>query len=86
MKTISLAAAALLAASLIPTAAGAQGIVGGAQEGAASGRRAAGPVGGVVGGVVGGAVGGVVGGVRGVVGAPRRHGLPGHRRPHRRHR
>ena len=60
-------AAALL---LVPAAAGAQGVVRGAQDGAAVGNRAAGPVGGAAGTVVGGAVGGAVGGVKGVLGIP----------------
>ena len=63
---------ALSAFLIMPVVAGAQGIVGGAQEGASKGaregNRAAGPVGGAVGTVVGGTVGGVTGGVKGALG------------------
>jgi hypothetical protein len=66
--------AAALAILAMPVAAGAQGIVGGAQQGAAQGQqqgsKAAGPVGGAVGTVVGGTVGGVTGGVKGALGIP----------------
>ncbi len=67
IKIIIAAAAILLA---LPIAAGAQGVVRGADEGAHEGDRAAGPVGAVVGGVVG-AVGGGVAGLLGVDQRPR---------------
>ena len=73
MKARIVMAAAVAAVLGLPAVAGAQGIVGGAQEGARVGNRAAGPV--------GGAVGGVVGGVKGVIGAPRSTGST--RKPHR---
>lgn len=63
-------AAALAAMLALPTAAGAQGIVGGAAVGVEDGTRAAGPVGGIVGGAVG-AVGGGIAGLFGVDQRPR---------------
>ncbi len=57
-----------LCAVLVPLAAQAQGIVGGAARGAEEGGRAAG----APGAVVGGAVGGVVGGVAGLLGVDQR--------------
>jgi hypothetical protein len=70
MKTRWLAIA--VCALLIPVAASAQGVVGGAQEGASKGaregNRAAGPVGGAVGTVVGGTAGAVTGGGKGALG------------------
>ena len=55
---------------ILPIAARAQGVIGGADQGAHEGDRAAGPVGAVVGGVVG-AVGGGVAGLLGVDQRPR---------------
>lgn len=57
-----------VAGALLPAAAFAQGVVGGADQGAREGARAAGPVG----AIVGGTVGGVVGGVNGVLGIDQR--------------
>jgi hypothetical protein len=67
---MNLFAAVATAAFILPLAASAQGIVGGASEGARDGSRAAGPVGAVVGGVAG-AVGGGVAGLLGVDQQPR---------------
>jgi hypothetical protein len=61
------------------TAAGAQGVVGGAEQGVHDGNRAAGPVGGVVGGVAGA----VTGGISGLIGLdqrPRFHDYVAHER------
>lgn len=58
----------LICATLVPFAAQAQGIVGGAARGAEEGGRAAG----APGAIVGGAVGGVVGGVAGLLGVDQR--------------
>src|SRR5271166_3331652 len=65
MKILAAAAISFLA---LPLAAGAQGVVRGADEGIHEGDRAAGPVG----GVVGGAVGAVTGGVAGLLGVDQR--------------
>lgn len=65
MHMTMLAAAAVAMMFVLPVAAQAQGIVGGAEEGAHDGNRAAGSVSGIVGGVLG-AVGG---GVAGLIGA-----------------
>jgi hypothetical protein len=72
MRLSKLPAMMLLAATLLPVAAHAQGTVRGAQEGAAVGNRDAGPVGAVVGGAVG-AVTGTVGGILGIDDRPRFH-------------
>lgn len=74
IKIIIAAAAIVLA---LPIAAGAQGVVRGADEGAHEGNRAAGPVGAVVGGAVG-AVGGGVAGLLGVDQGPRFRTYVGH--------
>jgi hypothetical protein len=74
IKIIIAAAAIVLA---LPIAAGAQGVVRGADEGAHEGNRAAGPVGAVVGGAVG-AVGGGVAGLLGVDQRPRFRSYVGH--------
>ena len=63
IKIFVVTAAALVAASSL---AGAQGVVGGAEQGARDGARAAGPVGGVV-----GAVGGGIAGLPGIDQRPR---------------
>ena len=60
--------AALAASLVLPIAAQAQGVPGGAVQGSREGERAAGPVGAIVGGVIGG----VVGGVNGVLGVDER--------------
>ncbi len=68
MKVRMLGTAAIVAALMLPVAAQAQGVVGGAAEGVREGERAAGPVG----AVVGGTIGGVVGGINGVLGIDQR--------------
>lgn len=68
-RIVQIAAAAMVTA-MIPIAANAQGVPGGAAQGAREGERAAGPVGAVVGGVIGGVAGGVAG-VLGVDERPR---------------
>lgn len=60
--------ALIVATTLIPLTANAQGVPGGVDRGAREGERAAGPVGAVVGGVLGG----VAGGVAGVLGVDQR--------------
>lgn len=65
---ISILFGALAIGALVPLAAHAQGVVGGAQNGADQGNRQAGPVG----AVVGGAVGAVTGGVNGLLGIDQR--------------
>jgi len=60
--------AGVLLATIVPLAAQAQGVPGGAAHGFQEGGRIAGPVG----AVVGTAVGGVIGGVEGVLGIPPR--------------
>jgi hypothetical protein len=67
IKIITAAAALFL---VLPIAAGAQGVIRGADEGIHEGDRAAGPAGAVVGGVVG-AVGGGVAGLLGIDQRPR---------------
>ena len=61
MKFRTILAAGLLAATVLPFAAEAQGLVGGARQGASEGGRDAGPIGAVVGGAVGAGVGTVNG-------------------------
>ena len=56
LRIVHIAAAAMVAV-MIPIAANAQGVPGGAAQGAREGERAAGPVGAVVGGVIGGVAG-----------------------------
>jgi len=72
MKAKFVMAVVVVAASSVPFAAQAQGIVGGGQQGVAIGQRAAGPVGALV--------GGVVGGVKGVIGIPQEPVPVHHRR------
>lgn len=61
MKFRLILAASLVAATAMPLAADAQGLVGGARQGAREGNRQAGPLGAVVGGAVGAGVGTVNG-------------------------
>ena len=65
----SILAVALIALTL-PTAAGAQGLVRGAEQGAAAGRATGGPIGEIVGGAIGAATG-TVNGILGVDDRPR---------------
>jgi hypothetical protein len=69
MKIKILAGVACLAAFVMPVAAQAQGVPGGAAHGFHEGNRIAGPVG----AVVGTAVGGTIGGVEGVLGVDQRY-------------
>jgi hypothetical protein len=69
MKIKILAGVACLAAFVMPVAAQAQGVPGGAAHGFHEGNRIAGPVG----AVVGTAVGGTIGGVEGVLGIDQRY-------------
>jgi hypothetical protein len=72
MNLRSWIAAGLIAATLVPFTAEAQGLVGGAREGAARGERDAGPVGAIVGGAIGAGVG-TVNGALGIPGPYYRH-------------
>ena len=65
VKLSAFFAAAVIAASVCPLAAHAQGVPDGISHGVYEGNRVAGPIG----AVVGGAVGGVLGGIGGVLGA-----------------
>ncbi len=69
MKKHLLIVSTFAAALVIPLAAHAQGVPGGAAHGFYEGSRIAGPVG----AVVGTAVGGVIGGVEGVLGTDQRY-------------
>jgi hypothetical protein len=91
MKLNLIFGGACLLALVLPVAAQAQGVPGGAAHGFSEGNRIAGPVG----AVVGTAVGGVVGGVEGVLGLDRRYYVADnsvqpvyqhHRRHYRHHR
>jgi Protein of unknown function (DUF1236) len=61
-------AAFIVAATIVPLSASAQGVSEGVERGAREGDRAGGPVG----AIVGGTIGGVLGGVAGVLGADER--------------